>query len=80
MFAPLAPLAGGFVTVTPDNPRALDAQTLAEGLRAFGKPVTACSSIAEGVRLAKARAGARGAVLCCGSLYLLGDVLSALET
>ena len=60
--------------------RALDAQTLAEGLRAFGKPVTACSSIAEGVRLAKARAGARGAVLCCGSLYLLGDVLSALET
>ena len=80
MFAPLAPLAEGFVTVTPDNPRALDAQTLAEGLRAFGKPVTACSSIAEGVRLAKARAGARGAVLCCGSLYLLGDVLSALET
>ena len=68
------------VTVTPDNPRALDAQTLAEGLRAFGKPVTACSSIAEGVRLAKARAGARGAVLCCGSLYLLGDVLTALET
>lgn len=80
MFAPLAPLAEGFVTVTPDNPRALDAQTLAEGLRAFGKPVTACSSIAEGVRLAKARAGAHGAVLCCGSLYLLGDVLSALET
>lgn len=80
MFAPLAPLAEGFVTVTPDNPRALDAQTLAEGLRAFGKPVTACSSIAEGVRLAKARAGAHGAVLCCGSLYLLGDVLSALKT
>lgn len=80
MFAPLAPLAEGFVTVTPDNPRALDAQTLAEGLRAFGKPVTACSSIAEGVRLAKARAGVRGAVLCCGSLYLLGDVLSALKT
>lgn len=80
MFAPLAPLAEGFVTVTPDNPRALDAQTLAEGLRAFGKPVTACSPIAEGVRLAKARAGAHGAVLCCGSLYLLGDVLSALET
>ena len=77
MFAPLAPLAEGFVTVTPDNPHA---QTLAEGLRAFGKPVTACSSIAEGVRLAKARAGAHGAVLCCGSLYLLGDVLSALET
>lgn len=80
MFAPLAPLAEGFVTVTPDNPRALDAQTLAEGLRAFGKPVTACFSIAEGVRLAKARAGAHGAVLCCGSLYLLGDVLTALET
>ena len=58
----------------------LDAQTLAEGLRAFGKPVTACFSIAEGVRLAKARAGAHGAVLCCGSLYLLGDVLTALET
>lgn len=46
---PPRPARGGLRHRHADNPRALDAQTLAEGLRAFGKPVTACFSIAEGV-------------------------------
>ena len=68
-----------FITVTPDNPRALTAAELAGYLSSFGKPVTACGSVAEGVRLALAHAGRDGTVLCYGSLYLLGDVIAAVE-
>ena len=78
MYAPLLPYAAAFITVTPDNPRALPAQELAAHLSSLGKPATACSSVAEGAALALANAGAEGAVLCCGSLYLMGDAETAL--
>lgn len=79
MYRDIAPYAASFVAVTPDNPRSLPAGQLAEYLRAFGGPVTACDSIADGVALARRQAGPEGTVLCYGSLYLLGDVMAALE-
>ena len=78
MYAPLLPYAARFITVTPDSPRALPAQELAAYLAPLGKPVTACTSIAEGAALALESAAADGAVLCCGSLYLMGDAKAAL--
>lgn len=78
MYAPLLPYAARFITVTPDSPRALPAQELAAYLAPLGKPATACTSIAEGAALALEGAAADGAVLCCGSLYLMGDAKAAL--
>ena len=79
MYGQLAAQAARFVTVTPRNLRALPAAHLAEMLSALGKPVTACSTIAQGVDTALSLTPPDGAVLCCGSLYLLGDVLDELD-
>ena len=77
MYANVVPFAKEFITVTPGNPRALDAKELAKYLAAFGKPVTPCDTVADGVKLAVEHAGKDGVVLCYGSLYMLGDVKAA---
>ena len=79
MYDAIAPLAARFITVTPENPRALDAGQLAAFLKRYGKPVTACATIREGVARTLAETAANGAAVCCGSLYLLGDVARELE-
>ena len=53
MYQDMAQYAAEFVAVTPPNPRALPAQELKTYLERFGKPVTACDTVAEGVALAK---------------------------
>jgi len=70
----LAPAADGFVTVTPGNPRALPAEELAKLLEKYGKPVTACPSIREGIEAAMSAAGPGGVVCSAGSLYMAGEV------
>ena len=70
----LDPLADEYVTIAPDNPRALSAEALAEHLRRFGKPVTACKSIEDGVETALCLAGPEGMVCSVGSLYTAGRV------
>ncbi len=70
----LAPAADAFVCVTPDSPRALPAEALAEHLARFGKPVRACGSIEEGVAAALAEAGETGMACAVGSLYMAGRV------
>ena len=77
MYAGVAQFAARFVTVTPPNPRALDAQALAEYLGQFGKPVTACTSVEAGVQEAIRQAGTNGVVLAYGSLYMVGDIEAA---
>lgn len=79
MIEQLSPLAKEFITVTPDNPRALDAAGLAELLREQGRSAIACDSVAAGVRLAIERAGKDGVVCALGSLYMLGDVRKAIK-
>ena len=78
MYTPLLPYTARFITVTPDNPRALPAQELASYLTPLGKPVTACGSVADGAALALESTPPDGAVLCCGSLYLMGEAEAAL--
>ena len=71
----LAPCADEFVTITPDNPRALPASELGEFLRStYGKPVKVCQSVAEGVAEARAKAGKDGMACSVGSLYSAGAV------
>ena len=77
MYQDMAQYAAEFVTVTPPNPRALPAEELKTYLERFGKPVTACDTVAEGVALAKKLAGADGVVLAYGSLYMVGDIEAA---
>ena len=70
----LAPEADAFVCVAPDSPRALPAEQLAEHLRPYGKPVTVCGSIEEGVAAATEAAGEDGVACAVGSLYMAGPV------
>ncbi len=77
MYGDMSRFASEFVTITPDNPRAMQAENLKAYLEQYGKPVTACGSAEEGVALAKELAGKDGVVLAYGSLYMLGDVVHA---
>lgn len=80
MYRDVAQYAKEFITITPANPRALTAEKLADYLRQFGKPVTACDVVADGVRLAIEHAGKDGVVCACGSLYMIVDIVAALDT
>lgn len=78
LFSILNLAADEYVCVTPKSARALPAEELAEHLRKYGKPVTACSSIDEGVFTATEKAGECGGMVCAvGSLYMAGDVRAA---
>ena len=78
MYRTMAPYFSAFVTVTPENPRALPAEKLAGMLTQFGKPVTACASVKEGVQTAIRLAGGENdAVVAFGSLYMVGDIRTA---
>lgn len=73
MYKETAPLAARFVTVTPPNPRALPAAELAAYLSRYGKPVTVCETVEEGVKAALQLAEQDGSpVLAYGSLYMAG--------
>ena len=75
------PLGSAFVTVAPDNPRALPAANLARAVRWTGQDMLGCSacvspSVARDMAdaLAKARelAGPQGLICAFGSLYSVG--------
>lgn len=81
MYKDMVPFATEIVTVTPNNPgRAMPAAELKTYLEQFGKPVTACDCIADGVKMAKEKAGHDGVVLAYGSLYMVGDIENAART
>jgi dihydrofolate synthase/folylpolyglutamate synthase len=80
MYANVAPYATEFLTVTPDSPRSLSAEDLKTYLEQFGKPVTACATVEEGVAEAIRRAGKDGVVLAYGSLYMVGAIRTAAKS
>ncbi len=77
MYDRTARLAERFFTLTPSNPRALEAAELAKLLERYGKPVTVCESPAQAVELALAVTPKEGAVLAYGSLYLAAELRQA---
>ena len=74
LFEILNEAADEWVCVRPESDRALDAGALGEHLARFGKAVTVCSSIPEGVETARERAGEDGMACAVGSLYMAGAV------
>ncbi|MEF9972201.1 MAG: Mur ligase family protein, partial [Oscillospiraceae bacterium] len=70
----LFPVADAFVTITPQNPRALEAAALAKELAPLGKPVFPADSISAGIEKALALAGGDGVICSVGSLYTAGAV------
>ena len=80
MYPLLLPLARRFVTITPHTPRALSGEALAKELQALGAEAHFAESAEKGVREALRLAKEDGgAVLVCGSLYMLGDVIRAVD-
>jgi dihydrofolate synthase/folylpolyglutamate synthase len=73
MLRELAPLAASVHYCAPASPRAVQPAQLARLLRGATHP-----SPAAALEAARREAGAGGVVLCCGSLYLAGEVRALL--
>lgn len=73
----ICPFASEFICVTPESHRALSAEALAEFIKEKGFKTTACSSIQEGVATAMEAAGEDGTVIAFGSLYMSGEIRTA---
>ena len=72
----LTPLAEKVITVmTPNNPRALEADKLAEAVKKYNPCVEAADSLADAVHRARAYAGEDDIILAFGSLSYLGDLI-----
>ena len=74
MLQQLAPLAERFITVRPDNPRAMKAEELAERIRQAGCCAESAPTVAEGVQRVTELTGNDGVGCAIGSLYMLGEV------
>lgn len=71
----LAPLAAQIFTVeTPDNPRALPAEELAEAVAVYNPHVEAAKSLAEAVDRARKAAKSQDVIVAFGSLSYLGEL------
>ena len=80
MVSMLAPLAEKVFTVTPDNPRALDAAEYAAVLADVGVDATAYASVADAVSAGKALAAEKNIPLVClGSLYMYAEIYDFLK-
>ena len=73
MFGNVAHLAKRFLTITPDNPRAMSAQDLADYTGRFA-PSTAFGSVAEALRFALDTTPNDEVICAFGSLYYIGQV------
>ncbi len=73
----LLPAAHCFVTVRPDNPRALSAENLAQKIVSLGGVATPAQTVEDGVRMAAEIAAGERPVLALGSLYMYAEVHAA---
>lgn len=74
------PCASEVITVmTPDNPRALSAEALAEAVRIYHPRVQAAESLEKAVERAYELAGPEDVILAFGSLSYLGGIVRAVQ-
>ncbi|MDO5444099.1 MAG: folylpolyglutamate synthase/dihydrofolate synthase family protein [Eubacteriales bacterium] len=79
LFSVLNLASDEYICITPDSPRALSAEKLAEFLGRFGKSVSVCDSIEDGVFLSIDRAREEDGMVCAvGSLYMAGEIRACL--
>lgn len=69
----LLPFAREFICLTPDSPRALSAEALAEVLRQEGAEASAAESVEQAIKTALEKSGG-APVVACGSLYMMGEI------
>lgn len=74
MIETVLPLAGSFITVTPENERALPAEKLAIIIRSYCKKVLISDTIEEAVRTSLQISSEDDIVCAFGSLYYIGKV------
>ena len=74
MLAQMVHISRDVVTVTPDTPRAMQAAEYAAHLSALGAEAIPADTLAEGLALARTKAGADGVVIAAGSLYFAGGL------
>ena len=79
MVRDIASIACEVYTVRPDNPRALDAETLAEKYRSCGVPATPFDSVETAVHAVIRKENDKTPTVCMGSLYMYCQVMDALE-
>jgi dihydrofolate synthase/folylpolyglutamate synthase len=80
MLAPLIPLCNTVVVTRSSHRRAADPERVARLARDRGADCTVVGDPRLALREAVRRAGPRGGVLVCGSLYLLSDLRADLLT
>ena len=78
MLRDLCGLAEKIITVTPDNPRAMSAQELAQRMNEAGGCALAADTLAKGLSLAREAAGPQGVIIAAGSLYFAGSLRNLL--
>lgn len=75
----IGPLFSKIITVTPDNPRALDAEKLAGTAREFCPSVEAAQTCGQALALALRDMKRGDALIVCGSFYLAGEIREPLQ-
>ena len=79
MIRQLMPQAKRFITVRPDSPRAMTSEALAEEIRSLGGEAESAGSVENGVKTLLNEAGKEDVLLAIGSLYMAGDVRTAMK-
>ncbi|MCR4739698.1 MAG: bifunctional folylpolyglutamate synthase/dihydrofolate synthase [Lachnospiraceae bacterium] len=79
MIDPLLPLAAGFVCVTPNSERSLDASDLSDYLVGKNKKTVTCNSVKDAVQTAVRLSKDGHYIVATGSLYLAGDIRQEAE-
>ena len=82
MLTQMLPFADSFVTIAPDNPRAMSAEECAEAIRAcgFGGEIVVSTDTGQAVSDALQRAKEQSIGVCAfGSLYSVGALKSAIK-
>lgn len=68
-----------FITVTPNNPRALTAKELKETIEDMGKMAVAAESIRAAVEIGLSNIKNDEVLLLCGSLYMIGEARTIIK-
>lgn len=76
----MAPHAAHVITLTPDNPRALPAQELAETVKKYNEMVSVATSPDEALEMAYLLADKDSVIIAFGSLTFLGTVRSLVDS
>ena len=70
----IMPISKRFYTITPENPRALEAKQLAEYLKSIGGDAVSCDTLDEAMRRARKDTLQHEVICVFGSLYFVGKV------